>query len=263
MIFETVNASFSYKKNSAMLLKNINLNVESNEVLAILGPNGIGKTTLLKCMTGLLHWKEGFSSIDKKRVDEMSSKDFFSITAYVPQARNPAFAYKSEEFIMLGRSIHVGNFSKPGKKDYEKVNEVIELLALQKLVGKFINRLSGGELQMLLIARALCQEPSILILDEPESNLDFKNQLMILDSIRRLADKGMICIFNTHYPSHAFSIGDKAIMIGKNSQNIFGSVETVLTKKNIETVFGVNVDIAKHISGKKEYTTITALSIKN
>ena len=77
MIFETVNASFSYKKNSAMLLKNINLNVESNEVLAILGPNGIGKTTLLKCMTGLLHWKEGFSSIDKRRVDEMSSKDFF------------------------------------------------------------------------------------------------------------------------------------------------------------------------------------------
>ena len=114
---------------------------------------------------------------------------------------------------------------------------------------------------MHLIARALVQEPSILILDEPESNLDFRNQLIILKTIRRLADKGLICIFNTHYPAHSFSIADKCILLGKDKTSIFGNIKDVLNKENIEKTFKVYVDIVNNTNPISNYTTVTALDL--
>jgi ABC transporter, ATP-binding protein len=262
MIFEAKNGSFAYKK-SKTILENINFSIQSNEVLAILGPNGVGKTTLLKCITGLHPWTGGFSSIDGRDISTMSPKEFFSKASYVPQAKAPAFAFKARELVILGRSVHIGNFSKPGKKDYEMVDKVMDELSISHLSDKYCHQISGGELQMLLIARALVQEPSILILDEPESNLDFRNQLIILKTIRKLADKGLICIFNTHYPSHSFSIADKCILLGKDKTSIFGNIKDVLNQKNIEKTFKVHVDIVNNTTPIADYTTVTALELSD
>ena len=177
------------------------------------------------------------------------------------QAKAPAFAFTAKELVLLGRSVHIGNFSRPGRKDRMIVEGIMDELGIRYLEDKLCHQISGGELQMLLIARALTQEPSILILDEPESNLDFRNQLIILNTIRRLADKGLICIFNTHYPSHSFSIGDKGILLDKKGGCRFGNIKEVLTKENIEQTFGVYVDIAEHSHPMKNYTTVNALEL--
>ncbi len=262
MIFEAGNGSFAYK-NSKNILEDINFQVHSKEVLAILGPNGVGKTTLLKCMIGLQKWNKGFSSIDGVKITDMSNKEFFSKVSYVPQAKTPAFAFTARELVLMRRSVHLGHFSSPQKKDIELVDSIMEELSITYLRDKFCHQISGGELQMLLIARALVQTPSILILDEPESNLDFRNQLIILKTIRKLADKGMICIFNTHYPSHSFSIADKCILLGKDGKSVFGEVKEVLSKENIEKTFAVHVDIVEHSHEIKNYRTVTALDIKH
>jgi len=193
----------------------------------------------------------------------MSTKEFFSKASYVPQSKTPAFAFKARELVILGRSVHIGNFSKPGKKDYEMVDKVMDELSISHLSDKYCHQISGGELQMLLIARALVQEPSILILDEPESNLDFRNQLIILKTIRKLADKGLICIFNTHYPSHSFSIADKCILLGKDKTSIFGNIKDVLNQENIEKTFKVHVDIVNNTTPIADYTTVTALKLSD
>lgn len=260
MIFSVENASFSYPRGRE-ILRDLSFAASCGEVLAVLGPNGVGKTTLLKCMIGLQRWSRGMSFIDGKPITAMSARELFSYAAYVPQARSPSFPFRAEELVLMGRSVHIGTFGHPSQKDRAGAERIMEELCITHLYGRDCGRLSGGELQMLLIARALCQEPRILILDEPESNLDFRNQLIILETIRKLADRGLICIFNTHYPSHGFFIGNTALILSRNHHAVFGRVEEVLTETHIERVFGVAVDIVSHSNRLRDYTTVTALKI--
>lgn len=260
MTFQVENGNFTYK-NKKTILQNINFTLQNHNVLSILGPNGVGKTTLLKCMLGLNHWTDGCSRIDEKDIRTLSPKELFSTIAYVPQAKQIPFAFTSEEFVLLGRSVHIGTLSQPKKQDIEMVESIMEFLSITHLRKKICTMLSGGELQMLLIARALCQEPSILVLDEPESNLDFKNQLVILNTIETLAKKGLICIFNTHYPSHSFAISSHCLLLNYDHSYEFGTTHELLTNERMETTFHVSVDIAHHTHSIKDYTTVTALNI--
>lgn len=119
------------------------------------------------------------------------------------------------------------------------------LLGITHLIGKKCSEISGGELQMVLIAKALAAEPQVLILDEPESNLDFKNQLIVLDTITKLAAEGMTCVFNTHYPAHALQRADKALILSKDGEYVFGETEKVVNEENIEKAFGVQAVIGE------------------
>lgn len=238
------NGSFSYKGGKD-ILKNISFSAENGDLLAVLGPNGAGKTTLLRCIMGFLPWKSGKSTLDGADIRSMPPRKLWSTVSYVPQAKNSVSAYKTEEMILLGRCSRLSCFSKPSAEDCEIAADVMEKLHITKLKGKLCSELSGGELQMVLIAKALAAQPQILILDEPESNLDFKNQLIVLDTMSALADGGMTCIFNTHYPAHALRRANKSLMLDGNGGALFGETHKIVTEHNIEKSFGVRAVIGE------------------
>ena len=258
MIFEVKNGSFGYK--SRTILNDINFTVNDGEVMSILGSNGVGKTTLLKCMMGLLKWNSGTSCIDGKNISEYKSREFWQKIAYVPQAKGAAFGYSAIDMVTLGRSAHLGTFSQPKAEDKEAAERAMEDMGITYLRDKLCTEMSGGELQMVLIARALTISPSMLVLDEPESNLDFKNQLIILETIRDLSKKrGISAVVNTHYPEHALKISDKALILNRDGTNIFGSAENIINEENMKRSFSVQVfiDTFKHM--EKEYKSVVPL----
>ena len=238
------NGSFAYK-GGPQILKDINIDVGPGEILAVLGPNGAGKTTLLRCMMDMLHWQSGCSLLDGEDIRSMPASKLWRRMAYVPQARSAAASYTAFQTVLLGRSSRIGAFSAPSEEDMKVAEQVMERLGIAHLADKPCHAVSGGELQMVLIARAMAAEPEILVLDEPESNLDFKNQLIVLDAMTALAAEGVACIFNTHYPSHALQRAGKSLMLSKDGWSIFGDTTGVVTEDNIRKAFGVEALIGE------------------
>ena len=260
MNFKVENGCFGYGKGKN-ILNDINFNVNEKEILSILGSNGVGKTTLLKCTLGLLNWKSGQTLIDGKNIKSMSHKDTWSSIGYVPQAKLSTFAYTVEEMVLLGRNSHLKMLEQPGKRDKEIAEECIKKIGIDYLKGKLCSKISGGELQMVLIARALAAQPKLLILDEPESNLDFKNQLIVLETIKNLRDEeGISSIVNTHYPNHAIAISDKSLILNRDGSSVFGLADEVINEENLNKSFGVDVKIADFYHENKKYTSVFPIS---
>ena len=243
-MLEVINGSFSYNKSSPVL-KDVSFSVNRGELMAILGPNGAGKTTLLRCIMGMLKWSSGKSLLDGEDIRALPASKLWQKLAYVPQARSASGAFTAFETVLLGRSSHLNVFAAPKKEDVQKAESALERLGIAYLADKKCSELSGGELQMVLIARALAAEPEILVLDEPESNLDFKNQLIVLDTMSALTREGMSCVFNTHYPAHALSRADKSLILSKGGKNVFGETNEVLTRDSIRSCFGVEAAIGE------------------
>ena len=260
MILTVEQGSYSYKKDQK-IFEDVCFSVSSGEILAILGPNGAGKTTMLRCITGMLNWQKGESRLDGKNIRTMPERKLWQRMAYVPQAKSASFAYTAFETVLLGRSSHLNAFSLPKQEDVDKAREAMERLGIVHLAEKKCSAISGGELQMVLIARALASEPEILILDEPESNLDFKNQLIVLDTITKLAQKGMACIFNTHYPEHALQRSHKALLLNKGGEYLFGDTADVVTEANIQKAFGVRTVIGEVETPEKIVRSVMPLAV--
>lgn len=261
MIFEVKDGSYGF--GNEVFFENLNFTIGNGETLAILGPNGIGKTTLLKCMMGLKPWIKGESRIDGKSFKDLSSKEIWTNIGYVAQAKNVSFTYTAKEMVLLGRSAHLGIFSQPSKEDLEIAEKAMEMVGITHLANKNCHQMSGGQLQMVLIARALASEPKMLIMDEPESNLDFKNQLIILDTIEQLAKKHQIsCIINTHYPAHALRVAHKSLILAKNKEWFWGDSKEIINEANMKKAFDVRVAIESfHIEGEK-HTYVVPISFQ-
>ena len=256
------NASFSYSKKSRIIFKNVSFEVHSGEILAVLGPNGSGKTTLLKCFINLLKLSGGESTLDGKDIRLLSARDLFRRVAYVPQVKNMPTSYTVLETVLMGLSSSVGLFEAPKEKDIAKAEETLKLLGISELSERRCNTLSGGELQMVLIARAIVSDPKFLVLDEPESGLDFKNQLIVLETIRKLSAGGMACIFNTHYPDHALNFADHALLIS-SGQAVFGTSESVVTEENIKNAFGVESYIGTFTYENSAVKSVVPIKLSN
>lgn len=245
MILEVKNGCFGYPKQPA-ILDNINLQLDKGHILAILGPNGIGKTTLLKCMIGLLPWQSGMTLLEGKDLHAMKPKEVWSTISYIPQSHGFAFSYTGLEMVMIGRSAHLGTFEQPGRQEIEMAEAMMERVGITHLANKDCNRMSGGELQMVLIARALINDPRLIILDEPETGLDFHNQILVLNMIERLAhEEGISAIMNTHYPTNAMTVADEAFMMNRKGSFFYGSARDVLTEEHISTSFDVRVVVSE------------------
>ena len=255
MKLEVRGGSFGY--NHQMIFRDVNFAIEDNTIMTILGPNGAGKTTLLKCIMGFLKWKQGGTYMDGVAMSSISAKEFWQKTSYVPQAKQSVYSYRVIDAVLMGLNARQNFFSMPKEEDYEKAYGVLGTLGVEKLAYKGCNQLSGGELQMVMMARALISEPELMILDEPESNLDMKNQLQVVNTIERVAEQfHTSCLINTHFPNHALKISDKTLMMGYGDRKLIGDTLQVVTEENIKEFFDVRTRVVAVQVEEKQYHTI-------
>ncbi|MGM0771717.1 MAG: ABC transporter ATP-binding protein [Halobacteriota archaeon] len=246
MILRVENASYSYDgKNN--VFENISFSLKKGETLCILGPNGIGKSTLIKCLSNVLNLSNGNAYIQDRDVSSMSRTEIAKKVGYVPQSDHSVFPFSVLDFVMLGRAPHLSLFSSPKEKDLRIGENAITKVGISHLMDSPVTEISGGEKQLVLIARALAQEPEILLLDEPTSHLDFGNQVRVLNLIDTLASQGTSVIMSTHFPDHAFTGSKKVAIMLENDFIAQGSAEEVITKENMILAYGVDVAI-DHVS---------------
>lgn len=261
MILEVENGCFGYPKQEE-ILTDINIKLEEGHILSVLGPNGIGKTTLLKCMIGLMPWSRGRSLLAGKDIRTLKSKEIWNMISYIPQIHGFSFSYTGLEMVMLGRSSHLGLFSQPGHREIEMAEAMMEKVGITRLADKDCNRMSGGELQMVLIARALINEPKLIILDEPETGLDFHNQILVLNMVEKLAHEENIgAIMNTHYPTNAMSIADEALMMNRKGDRFYGPTGDILNESNISKSFDVNVVVDEIMYQNRTIRSVVPVSL--
>ncbi|ACF13420.1 ABC transporter-related protein [Chloroherpeton thalassium ATCC 35110] len=225
------------------ILKNISLTIRSGEIVCLLGPNGVGKTTLFKTILGFIPPIAGEVSIGSVPISRFSPKDFAKLVAYVPQAHHTPFPYKVKDVVLFGRAVHLGMFGRPGKKDRAVAAQALELLEIAHLAERAFTELSGGERQMVIFARALTQQARFIILDEPTSSLDYGNQVRVIRKIKSLCNQSIGILMSTHMPDHAFMLGAKVMVMDKGQLYRFGEPDKTLTPETLKKIYGVDVQV--------------------
>ena len=234
--------SFSYEK-SKLILDNISFELHAGNVLCVLGPNGVGKSTLFRCILGLLSKYEGEIRINDKRTDMLKPKELSRLVAYVPQSHIPVFNYTVFDIVLMGTTSMQKMFSSPGEKENEIVLNALQMIGIEHLKDRSFLQISGGEQQLTLIARALAQQAKVLVLDEPTANLDYGNQLKILTQMKSLSEKGYTIIQSTHHPDQAFLFADEVLAIFDGKILAHGQPSQVITKQIIKNLYDVDVEV--------------------
>lgn len=249
------NISFSY--NSVNVLDEVSLSVSPGEFVCILGPNGSGKSTLMKCINSILKVKTGTVLIDGNDIKKLTQKEIAKELGYVPQASNNKQNSSVFDTVILGRRPYIN--WKLSDKDKEIALEAIKTMGLEKLAFRDFNKLSGGEQQKVVITRALAQEPSVLLIDEPTNNLDLKHQLEVLSIISTIkTEKKISVIMAIHDLNHAARYADKVIMMKNGKICYAGKPKEMLNPSNIRDVFEVEV-IINEVSGLTQIVTTKAV----
>jgi iron complex transport system ATP-binding protein len=227
-VIEVQNLGYRYRE-GAWVFRDYSFQLDHGRILAVLGPNGRGKTTLLKCLVGILKPAEGKVSVEND-------------CGYVPQHAGSVFAYSVREMVVMGRARHIPLLGTPKPADYRIAEKILEKVGLAGYADRSFLELSGGERQLVLIARALASECRILILDEPASALDFRNQDVILCTLRTLSrEQGMTIVFSTHSPHHAVHIADNVMLMQDLDTYRYGSPEDVLRDNHLEALYGIKI----------------------
>ncbi|HEY6259445.1 MAG TPA: ABC transporter ATP-binding protein [Xanthobacteraceae bacterium] len=220
----------------------LDVSLEEGEVLALLGPNGSGKTTLLKTLLGILDPLAGEASIDGRPITAYSVAERARRIAYVPQSHVPSFAFTVETVVLMGRTAHGNLFSAPSTADRAVVARALERFGIASLRARPYTMISGGERQLVLLARALAQEPRFIVLDEPTASLDFGNQGKVIREMRQLAASGHGVLFTTHDPNHALRAADRAFLMRNGQRVAEGKVRDVLTRARLESLYGTPIE---------------------
>jgi iron complex transport system ATP-binding protein len=243
MILDVRKAGFHYDP-VRTIFSEISFSLAEEEVLCILGPNGIGKSTLIRCLANLNPLCAGTIQLHGNNIRSLPPRDVAKVIGYVPQAHEIVFQFPVRDFVLMGRAPHLGLFASPGREDRAKADAAIDLVGIRKIADKPVSAISGGEYQLAMIARALAQEPEVLLLDEPTSHLDFGNQIRVLEIIDRLATEGLSVIMSSHFPDHAFLTSNNVAIMQHGSFMAYGLAEEVVTEENLKETYGVDVSIA-------------------
>jgi len=239
---EAKNLDFGYR--GRRVGSDVSLALEAGEVLCLLGPNGSGKTTLFKTLLGLLPAQGGSVSLAGTDMATLGRGAVARLVSYVPQAHAAFFPFTVQEVVLMGRTAHLGPFASPSRRDREIAQAAIERMGLGPLADAVYTRVSGGERQLALIARALAQDARIVVMDEPTANLDFGNQVRVLDHIRSLAAAGMGVLLSTHDPDQAFVCADRAALLHDGRLAHVGKPRDVITSGSLRRIYGVDVVVA-------------------
>jgi len=242
-------AHYHYDAARTSGFQDINLSVQDGEVLSILGPNGCGKTTLLKCLNSLVPLHGGKILLNDRDISRLPKNEIARTIGYVPQVHQPAFPFSVLDTVLVGRAPHLGLLESPKAEDVAIAEESLETMGISHLRNKPYTQISGGERQMVIFARVLAQQPSLLLLDEPTSHLDFGNQVRLLDMVQKLASSGLPIIMTSHFPDHAFIVSNKVALMKKGAIIGTGSPDSIITDSNLEMVYGIKVKVIQVDSG--------------
>lgn len=257
-LIKVKDAGFTYD-GRRMIFENMNFSVQDGEILCIVGPNGCGKSTLIDCMLGLKKLKKGSISVSGKGLDNLKPREFAEHIAYVPQGHKTTFGYRVLDVVTMGRTYAARTFSSPGEEEKEIARQALKQVGLEGFEDREYTKLSGGELQLVIIARAVAQQSRVMIMDEPTAHLDFTHELTVLEVIARLVkESGRSIVMATHFLNQAYYLENwgvptrVALFNGKNFTHI-GKPSEVLTEKNLEETFNIVTEIVGDGSGERKY----------
>ena len=229
----------------------IDLALAAGTVTCLLGPNGVGKTTLFKTLLGLIPPVAGTVRVGGDALAGLPRAAIARRIAYVPQAYPGDFAYSVLDLVVMGRTAHLGPLGTPGRADVEIARQALEALGIAGLAARDSTRISGGQRQLVLIARALAQRAGMVVMDEPTASLDLANRILVLDRIRALAADGLAVLVSTHEPEHAFAVADQAAVLGSGGWFEAGPADAVLTPERLSRLYGVALTVERTAKGRR------------
>jgi iron complex transport system ATP-binding protein len=253
--------AFSYSgRPEDSVFRDVSFSVEGGDVFCLLGPNGTGKSTLLKCISRVLRAQTGTILLNGKDISHLKAAEAAREVGYVPQSQTSTFPFLVEDIVVMGRAPHLGMLSSPSDEDLAIARKAMETVGILGISGRPCTMLSGGEWQLTLIARALAQGPRTLVLDEPTSHLDIGNQMRILKVINDLAETGLVIIMATHIPDHAFILAKQVAILNHGRILFRGAPEHVITDHNMRVTYGVEVRVLHVAEGVDRKSCFPMLS---
>ncbi|MEM2103769.1 MAG: ABC transporter ATP-binding protein [Candidatus Bathyarchaeia archaeon] len=259
--FYIENLRYRYPASERDILKGVCLEIPKSKVTALLGPNGSGKSTLFKVLLKVLRPYEGSIYVDGENLEDVTLSSLSKMIAWVPQEEDSLFPYTVLDYIIMGRTPHLGFFSMPNDKDEETAENVLTQLGLPNIAHRKVPTLSGGEKKLVSIARALVQQCETLLLDEPTAHLDIGNKARVLNIVKKMANSGKTIIFSTHDPNEAFLAADNVVMINSGEVVSTGPPAAAITEGLLEKIYGVHVTMQK-INGKQIVVGLNPESFK-
>lgn len=250
----------SCRYGSIPALDDVSLQVSAHEMCGVIGPNGSGKTTLLRAMDGLLSPERGSVLLEGRAIGGMSSRQVAGVVGVVPQRARASFGFTTHEMVSMGRSPHLAPLTSETERDHEIVYKAMDRMGIAHLAGRSIDSLSGGEFQRVLIARALAQEPRVLLLDEPTAHLDLRYQLEIMNFLSELCRSGLALMAALHDVNLAAEYCDRLVLLSEGRIAAMGTPDEVLDESTLERVYGVPVKVAKHPSSHRPFVFTTAVN---
>ena len=241
MSIEAKDLTFSYGRED--VLKDLSFSAGAGELVAVLGPNGVGKSTFFGCLLGFLKPRLGEVRIEGKRILSLSPRELARHIAYIPQSTPQTFNYTVRDLVMMGMTNQIPIFSAPKPEHREKALRALESLGIAHLAERGSGSISGGERQLALLARALVQEAKVLIMDEPTANLDYGNSFRVMQRVQELGEQGYTVIFSTHEPNQAFRYATRVLALLNGGVLADGTPETALTEELLGRLYGVGVAV--------------------
>ena len=240
--------SFAY--GSRQILRDVTFSVNKGDFLAVLGPNGVGKSTLFRCILGILKGYSGLITVNGRDIREMSRREMAGCMSYIPQNHGTAFAYSVLDTVLMGTTHEVGTFSSPKASQVRLAKDALEQVGIADLAERTFTQLSGGEQQLVMIARALSQQADLLMMDEPTASLDYGNREKILTLLKNLTCSGYTVVLSTHDPQHALSYSSSVLAMHEGTVEACGNTADVLTADLLRKLYGIPAVIVDSDYGK-------------
>ncbi|MBX9033888.1 ABC transporter ATP-binding protein [Gordonibacter massiliensis (ex Traore et al. 2017)] len=241
MSIEISNLGFSYGKRE--ILHDVSISIPDATLVNVLGPNGVGKSTLFRCILCLNSDFTGTILVNGKNVKDLSVRERSREISYIPQSHAPVYDYEVLDVVLMSTATDLGMLRSPGPRHKRKAYEALERIGIAHLAKRTYTQISGGEQQLVLVARALAQDAKTIIMDEPTSALDYGNTVRVLSCVRQLAKEGLSIVQSTHQPDQAFLYSDKTLVLHQGRVHAFGDPKDVITNELVSTIYGVNVEV--------------------